>query len=105
MKISNNLKNITYNVSDMLLLPIIMIVDKFINNLIFIVILFISFICIIQKFKIISFILIDFNKFLQSFSYDDILTLLKFFIAFYLLKLIKLIMHNYVIIYKHKRLM
>ena len=82
--LNSNLKNMAY-----FALPIIEIVDKFFNKLVYIISLYLSFIFIIQKFKLIEFVLIDFSKKLNSFNKNDLYIILGFFIIVLLVKLIK----------------
>ncbi len=87
--LNSNLKNMAYFAIRNLLLPITDILDKFFNKLLYIISLYISFIFIIQKFKLIEFVLIDFSKQLNSFNNNDLYIILEFFIIVLLVKLIK----------------
>jgi hypothetical protein len=90
MKILNsNLKNLTYFAAETYILPIIKIVDKFLDKLIFTLSLSLSLIYIIQKFKISEVILIDFSKQLNSFNNNDLYIILQFFIVVLFVKIIK----------------
>lgn len=77
-------KRLTYYFLESFIAPMIEITEIFLYMSIFIFSFSLSFIYIIQKFKISEVILIDFSKYFYSFNYDLAVFIVFFYFMFYI---------------------